>query len=188
MRTTSRTNRLGRGEVMEEKNMEEQTGESLTVQLAEVLAQVEEEKGKAEENLAIAQRTQADFINYKRRVAEEREELVRQANAGLMEDLLPVLDDFERALKAAADDKALQDWVQGVEQIYRKLLAALERNGLQRIECLGEEFDPRYHEAVMYEHCAPENSGKVTEVMQTGYRLNDRVLRPAMVEVGKGPQ
>jgi len=142
-----------------------------------------EEKAKAENYLANWQRAQADFINYKRRIEQERNETVKFANATLALDLLPVLDDLERALDNITPKLAGLTWVDGIGLIYRKLQAILELHGLTEIKALGQPFDPNLHEAVLY---GEGEEGKVVEELQKGYKLHDRVLRPTMVEVGKG--
>ncbi|MBA7593519.1 Protein GrpE [subsurface metagenome] len=142
-----------------------------------------EEKAKAENYLANWQRAQADFINYKRRIEQERNETVKFANATLALDLLPVLDDLERALDNITPKLAGLTWVDGIGLIYRKLQAILELHGLTEIQALGQPFDPNLHEAVLY---GEGEEGKVVEELQKGYKLHDRVLRPTMVEVGKG--
>ena len=104
------------------------------------------------------------------------------ANAALIADLLPILDDFERALGNASEDLDGPAWAEGVRLIYRKLKTLLEDRGLSEIEAEGREFDPNIHEAVM---CVEGEEGKVCEEIQKGYRLRDRLLRPSMVKVGK---
>jgi len=149
--------------------------ESLTKALAE-------EKAMAESHLANWQRAQADFINFKRRAEQERSELVRLANSTLILNLLPVLDDLERALDSVSERLAGLTWVDGIVLIYRKLKAILEGHGLAEIKAVGEPFDPNLHEAVLY---GEGEAGKVIEELQKGYTLYDRVLRPTMVKVGK---
>lgn len=144
---------------------------------------LEEEKAKAERYMASWQRSQADFINYKRRTEQERGDIVRLANANLIFNLLPVLDDMERALDSISDKLAGFTWVDGIVIIYRKLKAILEASGVSEIKAAGKQFDPALHEAVVH---VEGEEGKVIEVLQKGYLLNDRVLRPAMVKVGKG--
>ncbi|MHB1134221.1 MAG: nucleotide exchange factor GrpE [Chloroflexota bacterium] len=163
-------------------------GDAGADEAAELNKMLEETSRKTEEYLALAQRVQADFLNYKRRVEEERAEQARQAQARLVLKLLPVLDDLERAIDSVKADLAGLHWVQGVVQINRKLRSVLEAEGLQPIEALGQDFDPRFHEAVVYNESRPQDAGKVLAVLQTGYRLYDRVIRPAMVTVGKGSQ
>ncbi|MDP2727582.1 MAG: nucleotide exchange factor GrpE [Dehalococcoidia bacterium] len=144
--------------------------------------QLEQEKEKAESYLANWQRAQADFINYKRRIEQEKGDLTRFSNAMLILNLLPVLDDMERALATVPTAFAGLTWLDGLRLIYRKLLAILESQGLQPIEAEGKDFDPNLHEAVM--HTEGED-GKVLQELQRGYKLHDRVVRPAMVTVGK---
>jgi len=158
-----------------EEDMVAEDVESLKKALAE-------EKDRAESNLANWQRAQADFINFKRRAEQERSELVRLANSTLILNLLPVLDDLERALDNVSERLAGLTWVDGIVLIYRKLKAILEGHGLAEIKAVGEPFDPNLHEAVLY---GPGEAGKVIEELQKGYTLYDRVLRPTMVKVGK---
>ncbi len=139
------------------------------------------EKAKAEANLANWQRAQADFINYKRRSEQEKEEIGKFANATLMFSLLPILDDLERAFASIPDHLAKLSWVDGIRLIERKLRATLESQGLSQVKALGEPFDPNLHEAVMH---GKGKQGMVIEELQKGYQLHDRVIRPAMVVVG----
>jgi molecular chaperone GrpE len=147
--------------------------------LETIKSALEEAKENAERYLANWQRSEADFINYKRRNEQERAEMAGFANASLMTDLLPVVDDLERALANATDTKS---WVDGIKLINRKLKAALEDHGLSEIETEGEVFDPNLHAAVM---CVEGEEGMVCEEIQRGYKLRDRLLRPSMVKVGK---
>lgn len=144
-----------------------------------------EEKAKAESYLANWQRAQADFINFKRRVEQERSETIEFANSTLVLNLLPVVDDLERALDNVSEKLAGLTWVDGIVLIYRKLKAILEGHGLTEIKAVGEPFDPNLHEAVLY---GEGEEGKVIEELQKGYKLRDRVLRPALVKVGKGKE
>ena len=145
---------------------------------------LDEERAKAEGYLANWQRAQADFINLKRRNEQEREEVIKFANATLISNLLPVIDDLERALDNVSEKLAGLTWVDGVRLIYRKLQAVLEGHGLTEIKAVGEEFDPRLHEAVLF---GEGEEGKVIEELQKGYKLYDRVIRPTIVKVGSGP-
>ncbi len=144
-----------------------------------------EEKEKAEGYLANWQRAQADFINYKRRSEQEKEEIGRFANAVLMLNLLPVLDDLERALASIPPKLVGFTWVEGISLIERKLRASLEAQGLSHIKALGEPFDPELHEAAMH---GKGKEGIVVEELQKGYKLHDRVVRPTMVVVGNGEE
>ena len=144
-----------------------------------------EEKEKAEGYLANWQRAQADFINYKRRSEQEKEEISKFANAVLMLNLLPVLDDMERALASIPPKLVGFTWVEGISLIERKLRTSLEAQGLSQIKALGEPFDPELHEAAMH---GKGKEGMVVEELQKGYKLHDRVIRPTMVVVGNGEE
>jgi len=153
-----------------------------TEKLKQALA---EEKAKAEAHLANWQRTQADFINYKRRSEQEKEEISQFANAILMLNLLPILDDLERAFTSIPPHLTRLSWVDGIRLIERKLQASLEAQGLSPIKAKGEPFDPKLHEAAMY---SKGKEGIVIEELQKGYKLHDRVIRPTMVVVGNGEE
>jgi molecular chaperone GrpE len=151
--------------------------------VAALKAELEEEKKKAEGYLANWQRAAADFQNYKRRTEQERQEVALLANAALIINILPVLDDLERALQNVDVHLAGLTWVDGIRLIYRKFQAILEASGVKEIKTEGQDFDPRYHEATMF---GEGEEGKVVAEVQRGYMLGDRVLRPAMVIVGRG--
>ena len=142
-----------------------------------------EEKAKTESYLANWQRAQADFINYKRRNEQEKEEFSKFANAALMLSLLPILDDLERAFTSIPPRLGKLTWIDGLKLIERKMKATMETQGLTLINALGEPFDPNLHEAVRQDK---GKEGLVIEELQKGYKLYDRVIRPAMVVVGNG--
>ncbi len=142
-----------------------------------------EEKVKTDANLAGWQRAQADFVNYKRRSEQERTEITRFANSQFMLNLVPVLDDFERAFDSIPNNLANTVWVDGVRLIERKLRSALETQGLSPISAVGELFDPYQHEAIRQDR---GKEGIVIEELQKGYKLHDRVIRPSQVVVGNG--
>jgi len=144
-----------------------------------------EEKTRSEGYLANWQRAQADFINYKRRSEQEKEEIGKFANAVLMFNLLPILDDLERAFTSIPGHLAKLSWVDGVRLIERKLQASLEAQGLSQIKAIGEPFDPNLHEAAMH---GKGKEGIVIEELQKGYKLHDRVIRPTVVVVGNGEE
>jgi molecular chaperone GrpE len=146
-------------------------------------ARLAEEREKAQSSYASWQRTAADFQNYKRRVEHERSEAGRIGTAALIINLLPLVDDLERALRTVDTQLAGLTWIDGIWLIYRKFQAVLENAGVKEIEAEGRPFDPRMHEAISQ---APGEEGKVISVVQKGYSLGDRVIRPAMVIVGKG--
>jgi molecular chaperone GrpE len=128
------------------------------------------------------QRSVAEFANYRRRVEQERLRARELATRGILSQLLPVIDDLQRALASVPDDQAATSWVQGVQYIEKKLTALLEREGVSQIDATGQPFDPAFHEAVATEDGSTQNV--VVEVYQPGYKLGEQVLRPAMVKVG----
>jgi molecular chaperone GrpE len=130
-------------------------------------------------------RAEADFQNYKRRAEQERDDSRRFAGVALISNLLPIVDDLERAFGSLDGGLAGLTWLDGLRLIYRKLVMLLENAGVKPIEANDLPFDPRYHEAVA--HIEGED-GKVLSEVQRGYMLHDRVLRPAMVVVGKGTE
>ncbi|MBM2826428.1 MAG: GrpE protein [Dehalococcoidia bacterium] len=140
-----------------------------------------EARSLADSYLANWQRSQADFINYRRRSEQEKAEANQFANAMLILSVLPIVDDLERALTSVSKELAGFTWVEGVNLIYRKLQAILETHGLSEIQALGKPFDPNLHEAVMY---GEGEEGVVIAELQKGYRLHDRVIRPTLVKVG----
>ncbi len=168
-------------EVSSASEVEAETAEVEDVEtLKKALA---EEKAKAEANLAGWQRAQADFINYKQRSEQEKEEAIKFANSLLMLSLLPVLDDLERAFASIPNRLAKLSWVDGIRLIEHKLWATLETQGLSPIKALGEPFDPHLHEAIRQDK---GKEGIVIEEAQKGYKFHDRVIRPSRVVVGNG--
>ncbi len=155
--------------------------ETLRAELAEI-------EQKADEYLRLAQRTQADFINYRRRVEEERAQLARDANTAYLQRLLPVLDDFERAMANASEAERQSTWGQGVQLVERNLRGLLAADDVQRIMAEGAEFNPREHEALGSQPSAEVPEGHVLHVVRPGYRKGDRVIRPAQVIVAARPE
>ena len=149
--------------------------------------ELDKQKELAKRHLDQWKRSAADMENYRKRVEKERAELVKLGPAGLMRTLLPVLDDFERALMTVPDTLGRLTWIEGVALIERKLQVALEQQGLKEIEALGKPFDPVMHEALLQEESKSCPDGHVATVLQRGYVLHDRVLRPAMVKVARNP-
>ena len=137
------------------------------------------EEGKEEDDDLRYLRLMADFQNYRKRAEKEKKDLYSYANEKIMGDLLTVMDNFERALEHDAGD----GFKEGIEMIFKQLSDVLEKSGLAEIPALGEEFDPNVHSAVMTEETEDYESGKVSGVMQKGYTLNGKVIRPAMVKV-----
>ena len=131
-------------------------------------------------------RATADYKNFKRRTEQERADLIRGASAGLVLKLLPVLDDLERAIGSVTPEVAASPWYGGFKLIPQKLQTVLESEGVAPIQALGNDFDPNFHEAVIYEAAGEGQEGKVVAELQRGYMLRERVLRPTMVKVGQG--
>ncbi|MDQ3326994.1 MAG: nucleotide exchange factor GrpE [Chloroflexota bacterium] len=148
--------------------------------LEEQLAHAQE---RASGYLEELQRERASFINYRRRTELERENWAREANAALIFNVLPVLDDFERARVAIPAEYQESAWVDGLMLVGRKLDSTLELAGLRQIEAVGKPFDPSRHEAVSVQPPDEAESGLVVEEYRKGYMLGDRVLRPSMVRV-----
>jgi molecular chaperone GrpE len=144
-----------------------------------------EVKSEAETYLENWKRTQADFVNYKRRSEQEKEDTIKFGNSMLLLALLPVLDDLQRALDSIPEDIKDMPWVEGIRLIERKFNNCLESQGVKIIKTEGEAFDPNIHEAALH---VDGEDGIIIDELQKGYRLYDRVIRPAMVTVGNGNQ
>jgi len=144
--------------------------------------QLEDAESKLAESVQGWQRAQADFQNYKRRVERDNEMTFASMKGDIVKKILPVLDDLERALNNRPADDA---WANGIELIARKFQNILDVEGIKRIEASGAEFDPKFHEAISHEHNEDFESGQVIEVVQNGYMLGERVIRPALVRVAQ---
>jgi molecular chaperone GrpE len=151
-------------------------------ELSERLEQVEAER---DEYLADLKRVAAEFENYRKRAWRDQENLVARAHERLVKELLPVLDDLERALEAAAEHEEAK-LEEGVRLVHRELRDALAKEGLVEIETNGS-FDPHVHEALLTQP-SEQDEGSIIEVIQRGYRLGDRVLRPARVVISQGAE
>jgi molecular chaperone GrpE len=147
----------------------------------------EKEESEAEKQLADMNakyiRLMADFQNQKKRFEKEKADIYQFANEDIVKSLLEVIDNFERALDASQDDGS--KFREGMEMIFKQLMGALEKAGVSEIKALGEEFDPNFHNAVMMEETDEYESNKVSGVMQKGYTLNSKVIRPSMVKVAQ---
>lgn len=177
----------------------EQVDTEETTEATEAVAEASEEQAAEEaEEDPVAQleaklaaeeerylRLRADFDNLKRRTQLDREAQAKYRAQSLLTDLLPVLDNFERALSVEATTEEAQNMKKGIEMVYRTLVEATEKEGLQVIATEGEAFDPNVHQAVMQEADPEKESGIVLQELQRGYQLKDRVLRPAMVKVNE---
>lgn len=144
--------------------------------------QVEEAEAKASEYKDSWMRSQAEFQNYKKRLERDNEMTRAHMKGDIIKKILPVLDDMERALQNRPVDES---WANGIELIVRKFQSALDGEGVKRIEAEGAEFDPNFHEAISHEPNDEVESGHVIEVVQNGYMLGERVIRPALVRVAQ---
>jgi molecular chaperone GrpE len=160
---------------------------TLLAELEEVRGELETAQQEAAENKAGWQRNAADFANYRRRTEQDREQNLGLANEALLSKLLAIVDDFDRGIAQLPADLTRSPWVDGIVAIDRKLRLLLDSEGLTPIEAVGEQFDPRQHEAIVQEETNKVPEGTVTAELQRGYRLRDRVLRPSLVAVAKSP-
>lgn len=158
---------------------------ALSQEVANLTNELETTRAKMDEYLQGWQRALADFANYKRRV-ERDQTLANQAAAGsIIKHYLDVVDDLDRALKNRPQDGEGANWANGIELIYRKLLTILEAEGVKLIEAEGQDFNPGLHEAISMEESREFTSGQIIDVIQQGYILGDRVLRPARVRIAR---
>ncbi len=162
------------------------TIEELTKQIENLSKQLEGEKARANDNFAHWQRAQADFSNFRKRVEQEKNDLIRYANALLISRILPILDDFDRAAMTLPKELEKFTWIEGFFLMRAKLWAFLQQEGVTPIEAINKDFDPILHEAVSIEEGVEPSTGKIVSEFQRGYKMHDRVLRPSLVKVGKG--
>jgi molecular chaperone GrpE len=170
------------GETVEEVFAEEPQAEELAEQESDELSQLEEKLNESENRYL---RLRADFDNFRRRVNVENESKEKYRAQGLITELLPALDNFERALNIDADNEQTKQLLQGMEMVHRSLVEALKKEGVEPIEAVGQEFDPHLHQAVMQVEDENFESNVVVEEFQKGYKLKDRVIRPSMVKVSQ---
>jgi len=148
--------------------------------------ELEAAQAKAAEYLDGWQRARAELANYKRRIEKEQADIYQNAAGRVISRYLEVLDDFDRAMRERPDaDADLVKWADGTALIYRKLQNVLDAEGVTRIEAEGQEFNPALHEAVTHEECNGRPSGQVIAVVRQGYKVGDRVIRPALVRVAR---
>ncbi|HXG56418.1 MAG TPA: nucleotide exchange factor GrpE [Vicinamibacterales bacterium] len=131
-------------------------------------------------------RKTAEFENYRKRIDRERQMLSETAAAGVLEELLPIVDDLERALKVETGGEGADAYRRGVELIQRQLDEVLRKRGVRPVDALGADFDPHYHQSVSHEPAEGRRDGEIIEEFRRGYLLGDRLLRPSMVKVAKG--
>ncbi|ALS21283.1 MULTISPECIES: nucleotide exchange factor GrpE [Paenibacillus] len=165
-----------------DENQQAQAADASEAQDA-VNQELEELRKQVEDHQQRLLRAQADFDNYRRRTMKEKEEFAKYASLKLIEQLLPVVDNFERALAASKDNKDYDALAKGIEMIFRQLDGVLANEGLKPMEAVGTPFNPEYHQAIMQVESEEHEEGIVVEEVQKGYMLKDKVLRPAMVKV-----
>ena len=182
--------REGGGKAEPAKSASDAVTESLLAAKKELEEVLEQTKKETEHLRSKWLRSAADFENFKKRVAREREETLKYGNERLLKDFLPVIDDLELAVGAAerAEDKetAADQLTEGVKMVLKKFVAQLEKHQVTTFEALGETFDPNLHEAVQQMNSDME-AGKVSQQLQRGFKISERLLRPAMVVVSLGP-
>jgi molecular chaperone GrpE len=187
-RPLSRIHRRGAAGDWPGRPAEAETGEGTgaEAEIERLRTELEAAQAQAAEHLATLQRTAADFANFRRRTAEDRERELGLASESLLRKLLVVADDFDRALEVMPEELRDVGWIEGIGLLDRKIRALLDSEGVTPIEALGKPFDPREHEAVVTIPDSGKPDGEVVAEMQRGYRVRDRVLRPAMVAVAGG--
>lgn len=178
--------------ILKEKNMQEELNEEVIEETQEEVTEeevteesqereVDEKDEKIEELTDSLQRLQAEYSNYRRRTQQEKETIGVFANEKILTELIPVVDSMERALEACTDKE--DNMYKGIDLVYKQLTATFEKFGLEEIEANNQEFDPNLHLAVMQESIDGVEANRVVMVLQKGYKLNTKVLRPSMVKV-----
>ena len=165
-------------EVAEDANTAEQTSA-----IEKLNKQLEEKTQQCDENYDRFVRMQAEFDNFRKRTAKEREDLYIMSLEKIVTELLPIVDNMERAISIFKSSSLDSSYIEGVDMIQKQLLAILEKNGLKEISALGMDFDPNLHHAVMQVEGDEKEENKVKEVLQKGYFLGSKVIRPVMVQV-----
>lgn len=167
----------------EEAKADEKAGEQAGSEAEAEPDEKKEEASAEEQESERYMRLMAEFQNFKRRAAKEKSDIHAFANERLIGDLLPVMDNFERALETETED--IEGYAKGMQLIFEQMKTALEKAGLKEIEALGLDFDPNVHNAVMTDNTEEYENDKISKVLQKGYKLNDKVVRPSMVAVNK---
>jgi molecular chaperone GrpE len=159
--------------------------EQARLEIETLRQELAESQSKASEYLDGWQRARAEFANYKKRMEREQSQAYQAAAGNILKRYLEILDDLDRALKNRPEEAEGSAWASGIELIYNKLLTLLENEGVKQFQSEGMVFDPNFHEAVTSEESENYESGQIIEVLQQGYMLGDRVLRPAAVRVAR---
>ena len=172
-------------EVQAEAVTAPESADQLKAEMETLMKRLEEAEAKVAEHLDGWQRAQAEFQNYKKRIERDNESLYASMKGDIIRKFLPVLDDLERALQTRPESMDGHAWINGIDLILRKLQSILEAEGVKRIEAEGAAFDPNFHEAISHEPSETVESGHIIAVVQNGYMLGDRVIRPALVRVAQ---
>ncbi|SMF88617.1 molecular chaperone GrpE [Paenibacillus uliginis N3/975] len=170
-------------EVQKSSNEENVSQETNSSEEAGLQAEIENLRNEMSEHQQRTLRVQADYDNFRRRTQKEKEELAKYASSKLVTELLPVFDNFERALAATEDNPEFESFSKGVGMIFRQLETVLNAEGLTAMNSVGQPFNPEFHQAIMQVESDDYEEGIVVEEVQKGYMLKDKVLRPAMVKV-----
>ncbi|WP_433946824.1 nucleotide exchange factor GrpE [Paenibacillus sp. SN-8-1] len=160
-----------------------EAGEGVETAESSESAELEQLRNEVQEHQQRFLRSQADFDNFRRRTLKEKEELAKYASAKLITELLPVIDNLDRALAAVQENAEAESFAKGVDMIFRQLEGILSAEGLSPMNAVGQPFNPEYHQAIMQVESDEYEEGIVVEEVQKGYLLKDKVLRPAMVKV-----
>ncbi|WP_407083121.1 nucleotide exchange factor GrpE [Paenibacillus aurantius] len=169
-------------EALDKETKEDNVPEEQSASAAQA-AELEELRKQVEEHQQRFLRAQADFDNFRRRSRQEKEDFAKYASAKVIEQLLPIVDNFERALTSSKETKDFEALLKGLEMTARQLEQVLKNEGLQAMETVGQPFNPDFHQAIMQVESEEHGEGIVVEEVQKGYVLKDKVLRPAMVKV-----
>ncbi len=163
----------------------DELGDQVQEDITDLKIELEEIRLKSEEYLEGWQRARAEFTNFRKRMERDREQTHQVTTGNIVRNFLEILDDLERALQNRPEEGEGAVWAGGIELIYRKFLKILESYGVKPMHAEGEMFDPNIHEAITHEENPDYENGQIIEVVQTGYWIGDRVLRPALVRVAK---
>lgn len=166
-------------------NLQEENSEDTEADIDPKDEEIQQLKNNVQEEEEKYLRLYAEFENYKRRIQKENQTMKAYKAQDVLNDILPTIDNIERALQIEGEDEQFKSLQKGVEMVYESLLNALKNNGLEKIEAEGQQFDPNIHQAVVQDNNPDYESGQVTQELQTGYKLKERVLRPSMVKVNQ---
>lgn len=171
---------------VEESGPEQEPGEGVYISMddmEDLKKRIDAIKQEKDDMVALAQRVQADFDNFRKRNASVRSESLKEGARDAVEALIPVLDNFDRAVTASEEAGMDEKWLSGFQMVQRQMYETLGKLGLEEIPALDEAFDPNFHDAVMQEQVEGVEHGKVLEVMQKGYRMNDKLIRASLVKI-----